>query len=302
MLLGPLPSGPAPFFAHGRLRGLGCAWPSASSRLRGPALPGQSPAYRDHPDYGGEVDHAALLAELSDYDGWALPTSAEALPVVLALCPPGVRIAAWHRGERPTRSRWPLHAWEPIIYYGGRQLIGGARRVDSIVCGVGPLDTLPGRVLGAEPAAVRRWIFTLLGACPGDTLDDLFPGSGAVGRAWAAFTSSPDPSPKPRVDASLTAAGDASDPGALVLVPSSPDPSSPPTSDGSSKARPYASSGPQLYASPKASRDASSRPRATVLTRHLSPHPTAISSLWKLPRDCPHRAGDGPRPPGQAPA
>jgi hypothetical protein len=63
-----------------------------------------------------------------------------------------------------------------------------------MVCGVAPLDTLPGRVIGAKPAAVCWWIFTLLGAAPGDTLDDLFPGSGAVGRAWAAFTSSPEPS------------------------------------------------------------------------------------------------------------
>jgi hypothetical protein len=69
----------------------------------------------------------------------------------------------------------------------------GARRADSIVCGVGPLDTLPGREIGAKPAAVCRWIFDLLGAAPGDRLDDLFPGSGAVGRAWAAFTRSPEP-------------------------------------------------------------------------------------------------------------
>ena len=136
----------------------------------------------------------ALIARLAGYDGWALSTFAEALPAVLALCPPGVRVAAWHRGERPTRSRWPLHAWEPVIYSGGRRLMGGARRADSTVCGVAPLDTLPGRVIGAKPAAVCRWIFTLLGAAPGDTLDDLFPGSGAVGRAWAAFTSSPEPS------------------------------------------------------------------------------------------------------------
>ena len=116
---------------------------------------------------------------------------------------------------------------------------------------MGPLDTLPGRVLGAKPAPVCRWIFALLGACPGDTLDDLFPGSGAVSRAWAAFTRSPDPSPKSRVDASLTAAGDACDRGALVLVASSPGPSCSPVSDASSKAWPYPSSGPQLYASPK---------------------------------------------------
>ena len=98
---------------------------------------------------------------------------------LLALCPPGVRVAAWHKGDRPTRSRWPLHAWEPVIYHGGRQLVTGQRRADSLVCGVGPLDTLPGRVIGAKPAAVCRWIFSLLGAGPADTLDDLFPGSGA---------------------------------------------------------------------------------------------------------------------------
>ena len=258
MLLGPLPPGPAPVLPCGRLRGLGCPGRTLRLAYADPPYPGKARLYRDHPDYAGEVDHAALLAGLSGYDGWALSTSAQALPVVLALCPPGVRVAAWHRGERPTRSRWPLHAWEPVIYCDGRQLTGGARRVDSIVCGVGPLDTLPGWVLGAKPAAVCRWIFTLLGACPGDTLDDLFPGSGAVSRAWAAFTRSPDPSPKPRVDASLTAAGDACDPGALVLVPSSSNPSGSPVSDASSKAWPYASSGPQLYASPKASRDASS--------------------------------------------
>ena len=89
--------------------------------------------------------------------------------------------------------RWPPHAWEPVIYSGGRQLDTGARRADSIGCGVGPLDTLPGRVIGAKPAAVCRWIFQLLGAGPGDTLDDLFPGSGAVTRAWAAYTRPPDP-------------------------------------------------------------------------------------------------------------
>ncbi len=82
-----------------------------------------------------------------------------------------------------------------MVYCGGRQLIGSTRRVDSIVWGVEPLDTLPGRVIGAKPAAACRWIFTLLGAAPGDTPDDLFPGSGAVGRAFAAFTRQGEPSP-----------------------------------------------------------------------------------------------------------
>jgi len=85
----------------------------------------------------------------------------------------------------------------PVIYCGGRQLIrdaGESRRAGSIVCGAAPVTTRPGRVIGAKPAAVCHWIFDLLGAAPGDTLDDLFPGSGAVTRAWAAFTGNADPS------------------------------------------------------------------------------------------------------------
>ena len=176
-----------------------------------PPYPGNAWLYRDHPDFGGEVDLGELLGRLAAFDGWALSTSPEALPSVLALCPVGARVAAWHRGERPGRSRWPLHAWEPVVYCGGRQLPGGPRRADSIVCGVSPLTTLPGRVPGTKPAAVCRWIFDLLGALPGDSFDDLFPGSGAVTRAWSAFTTrSPDPSFSARADASCPAVVDAS--------------------------------------------------------------------------------------------
>jgi hypothetical protein len=160
-----------------------------------PPYPGKAWYYRGHPDYAGEVDHAALIRRLGLYDGWALSTSAAALPAVLALCPPGVRVAAWHRGERPTRSRWPLSAWEPVIYHGGRPADPSrpgaldARRADSLVCGVSPLTTLPSRVTGTKPAAFCRWVFDLLGAERGDTLDDLFPG--VVARAWAAYTGDP---------------------------------------------------------------------------------------------------------------
>jgi hypothetical protein len=172
-----------------------------------PPYPGKSRLYRDHPDYAGEVDHAALIARLSGYDGWALSTSAAALPAVLALCPPGTRVAAWHRGERG-RSRWPLSGWEPVLYHGGRPLDpsrGSPRRIDSLVHGVTPMTTLPGRVTGTKPAAFCRWVFDLLGAQPGDTFEDLFPGSGAVTRAWRAFTATAEASFAAPHDASPTA-------------------------------------------------------------------------------------------------
>lgn len=88
-----------------------------------PPYPGKASIYREHPDYAGEVDHAELVNRLVDGwpDGWALSTSAEALPRILRLCPDDVRVAAWLRGPRiNTRALRPLASWEPVIYRGGR--------------------------------------------------------------------------------------------------------------------------------------------------------------------------------------
>jgi hypothetical protein len=155
-----------------------------------PPYPGKSSLYRGHPDYAGEVDHPALIRRLSTYDGWALSTSARALPTVLASCPAGVLVAAWHRGERPTRSSRPLSAWEPVIYWGGRPVEAPLteRRVDSLVYFSRPRAADPRRVIGAKPAAFARFVFDLLGAQAGDSLDDLFPGSGGIARAWEWFS------------------------------------------------------------------------------------------------------------------
>ncbi|MEV4735541.1 MULTISPECIES: hypothetical protein [unclassified Microbacterium] len=87
-----------------------------------PPYPGLSRRYYEgHDDYAGEVDHARLIEQLDAFDGWALSTSERALHYVLGLCPRGVRVASWHRGERATRSGGPLNAWEPVIYFGGRK-------------------------------------------------------------------------------------------------------------------------------------------------------------------------------------
>lgn len=160
-----------------------------------PPYPGLASYYRGHPDYAGEVDHAELLARLNGYDGWALSTSARALPQVLALAVAQgltVRVAAWVRGPRPhTAARHALNAWEPVIYVPAPRA-GDTRRVDVLTHGVSPMLTLPGRVIGTKPAAFCRWMFSLIGASPGDTLDDLFPGSGIVGQAWRAYVSCRD--------------------------------------------------------------------------------------------------------------
>ena len=90
---------------HRFLRAVGYAEAVAPGRpLRlayaDPPYPGKVWLYRDHPDYGGEVDNAELVGRLAGYDGWALSTSAAALPSVLAsarpafVSLPGIRASA----------------------------------------------------------------------------------------------------------------------------------------------------------------------------------------------------------------
>lgn len=170
-----------------------------------PPYPGKAHYYQGHPDYAGEVDHAVLLSRLATYDGWALSTSAAALPSVLALAvAQGLtpRVAAWIRGPRPhATARYALNAWEPVIYQPVALDVArdashvdarhveprGERRIDVLTHGVSPMITLPGRVIGAKPAAFCRWMFDLIGITAADQLDDLFPGSGMVARTWEAF-------------------------------------------------------------------------------------------------------------------
>lgn len=190
------------------------AWRFARAVPRIPALqPGRVPtsspigwgrvarfAYAD-PPYPGkagyyverqEVDHAALIAELeAGYpDGWALSTSAAALRDVLPLCPLSVRVCAWRRRTRPTTSRRALSAWEPLLVVGGRELpTDRSQDVLDALDYRGRYDAFPGAMVGMKPPEFAVWMFAQLGARAGDELADLFPGSGAIGRAWDLYSS-----------------------------------------------------------------------------------------------------------------
>lgn len=169
-----------------------------------PPYPGTAARYyAEHPDYAGEVDHAQLVDRLvRDFpDGWALSTSARALGELLELsrgAGADPRVAIWVRGIRPTRSSWPLNAYEPVIYSGGRQdppEDGPTKRQDVLVYAARARLTDARRVTGAKPAEFLWWLFELLGARPGDQLFDLYPGSGGVSRAWTIFQDGP---PRPQ--------------------------------------------------------------------------------------------------------
>ena len=106
------------------------------------------------------------------------------------MCPVGIRVCAWRRRVRPTRSRRPLSAWEPLLVYGGRHLEAGwPQEVLDHLDYRGRYDAMPGALVCMKPPEFAVWMFAQLGAQPGDELADLFPGSGAIGRAWELYTS-----------------------------------------------------------------------------------------------------------------
>jgi hypothetical protein len=166
-----------------------------------PPYPGKSKYYPERQ----EVDHASLVDQLvTNYpDGWALSTSSEALRDVLLLCPPDVRVCAWFKGPRRTKAKRALCSWEPLIVAGGRPLpVDVVQDLADGLIARGRYRAFPGALVGMKPPAFAEWMFRQLGASRGDRLDDLYPGSGAIGVAWARYTSSlEDPDDASRVTA-----------------------------------------------------------------------------------------------------
>lgn len=177
-----VPAAPPPAGAPLRLGVLDPPYPGLARRY-----------YRAHRDFAGEVDHRALLEHARrDFHGWALSTSAKAVPAILGLCRElelDVRVGSWVHQFRRTRSAHPLSSWDALIYAGGRREITDDQPPDSLVCTTRARTSNPDHVPGEKPPAWCVWVFRLLGARAGDELVDVFPGSGSVGRAWTLYTS-----------------------------------------------------------------------------------------------------------------
>lgn len=136
--------------------------------------------------------HRALIARLvSEYpDGWALSLHSPSLRVILPMCPDDVRVMAWVKPFAVFRGRVnPAYAWEPVIVRGGRSR--KSRFEPTLRDWVSECITLRRSCPGAKPDAFCFWLFDVLNMHPDDQFDDLFPGSGAVGRAWEQWRRQP---------------------------------------------------------------------------------------------------------------
>ena len=153
-----------------------------------PPYPGKAGYYPEQQ----EIDHASLLQELQEFDGWALSTSMAGLRGLLPSLPRAVQVGIWVRRCIPTRSARALNAWEPLIYKPIRPLCTrDAQTVIDVFDYRGRYSAYPGAMIGMKPPQFAVWMFGLVAAVPGDAFHDLYPGSGAVSLAWERFSVTP---------------------------------------------------------------------------------------------------------------
>lgn len=140
--------------------------------------------HRDALDWDDPAEHRRLIDRLSaEYpDGWALSASTPSLRTLLPMCPDDVRIAAWVKPFAAFKANVRVaYTWEPVIFRGGRMSSKDGAPVtrDHLAEPITMLKGLP----GAKPDRFCEWVLWMLGFVPGDSVDDLFPGTGAMGRA-----------------------------------------------------------------------------------------------------------------------
>jgi hypothetical protein len=157
--------------------------------------------YGDHPQAAvwDSLDaHRDLVSRMVDEfpDGWAISLSSPSLRVYLPWCPDDVRVAAWvkpfHAYKKGVR---PAYSWEPVLFRGGRNkdhpapAKGGEATTpkDFIAANI----TLRKGLAGAKPPEVCSWILDLLGFRTGDSVVDMFPGTGVMGDVVAAREGQP---------------------------------------------------------------------------------------------------------------
>ena len=141
-------------------------------------------------DWDDPAAHRALVGRLQDeFDGWALHLAATHESIALyapLVAGTGARWMFWTKTFAAFKRNVSVaYAWEPVIVKPARKPVVSKRIVmrDWIACPI----TLKRGLTGAKPEEVCHWIFELLGARPEDDLHDLFPGTGAVTRAWESW-------------------------------------------------------------------------------------------------------------------
>jgi len=164
-----------------------------------PPYPGCAHRYKGHPDYAGEVDHLELAGRLMvEFDGFILHTRSGSLRELLPMFGDDVRVMAWVKPFCAFKRNVPVaYAWEPALVKSCRKPVVG-RTVKPLRDFCSANITMKKGLCGVKPEAVCHWAFEVMGANPDDELVDIFPGTGAVGRAWESWKQLISSKPEPK--------------------------------------------------------------------------------------------------------
>ncbi len=139
------------------------------------------------------ASHRDLVRRLvAEYpDGWAVSLHEPALRQYLQWVPEKARVASWVKPFAAFKANVTrAYTWEPVIFCGGRDI---PREKPTWRDHISESITLRKGLTGAKPWAFCEWILDGLGFEPGDTVDDLFPGTGVMGDVVARRSSVTQP-------------------------------------------------------------------------------------------------------------
>jgi hypothetical protein len=166
-----------------------------------PPYPGMSGLYKEHEDYGGEVNHFDLCSTFKNYDGWILHTASTTLPEVLEIMDDvgierqSYRIMAWVKPFAAFKKNVPIpYTWEPVLVSPCRKM--EVRKTEIVRDHLAERITTKRGLTGAKPEKVCWWLFDCAGMAPGDLLEDRYYGTGAVSRAYQRWTISRSSEPE----------------------------------------------------------------------------------------------------------
>lgn len=136
--------------------------------------------------------HRQLIQKIeTEYDGYILCASAPSLTVLLPLFSVPPRIAAWVKPFAAFKRNVRIaYTWEPVLFMEARRSSkdGAYPNRDHLSEPI----TMKKGLTGAKPERFCRWALDLVGWKPGDEVDDIFPGTGVMGRVAAAAAVSPE--------------------------------------------------------------------------------------------------------------
>lgn len=168
-----------PFIGSGGRKNRASRWYGTGQRSRKDR---PADVHAEAAEWDDPARHRALLEELlAAFDGFAIATSPDGLAAYGPL-PDAARIMAWIKPNAIPGAHRLRSAWEPVILYppeGRRSNRGGVGMMNDYL-----IAPYPGGFIGRKPDAWTHWVLSAMSYdADTDTVVDVFPGSGAVGRA-----------------------------------------------------------------------------------------------------------------------